>query len=352
MLINASNGDFRHTVVSLSGHFGCGSLIRHRDAVSFVEAPRRTGRSFYPLALARMLRGLRPDLLLTYNWGAIEGVLAARLSGVRRVIHAEDGFGPDEVDRQKRRRVLARRVLLRAAARVVCPSRTLVRIATRVWRLPARSVRHIRNGVDATRFSPGRAATADAVRRRLGWTASESVVGTVGHLRGEKNHERLLRAFSTVAATRRAKLLIVGDGPRRERLGRRVRDLALEDRVVFTGAVSDPVDYYRAMDVFALSSDTEQMPIAVLEAMSVGLPIASTDIGDVGEMVSPVNRPYVVPVGRDDAYVGALTELVDNVGARARLGRANREKVLREYDDGTMIQAYCSLYREVLEVGR
>lgn len=352
MLINASNGAFRQTVVSMSGKFGCRTRIRRKEGVGFVEAPRQHWQCFYPLALARMLRALGPDLVLTYNWGAIDGVLAAWLCGIQRVIHAEDGFGPDEVTRQKLRRVLARRVILRATARVVCPSRTLVRIATHLWRLPARRVSYIPNGVDGTRFSPGPAGAVNAVRRRLGWTASERVVGTVGQLRGEKNHERLLRAFSTIAAQREAKLLIVGNGPLRERLGRRVQDLALEDRVVFTGTVSDPVEYYRAMDIFALSSDTEQMPIVVLEAMSVGLPIVSTNVGDVSEMVSPGNQRYVVPLAQEDAYVEALAELLDDVGARVLLGQANREKCLREYGLTTMIQAHLGLYREVLETGR
>lgn len=348
-LINASHGAFRQTVVSLDGGFSCQTRFLRKDAVSFVQAPPKVRQSLYPLALARMLRALKPDLVLTYNWGAIDGVLAARLCGIRRVIHAEDGFGPDEIHRQKLRRVLARRVILKGAARVVCPSLTLVRVARSVWRLQPSKVSYIPNGVDVRRFSPGPPGVAEEVRRRFGWAGSATVVGTVGHLREEKNQARLLRAFSMVADQAKARLLIVGGGPSREKLECLARELGVADHVAFMGVVGDPLDCYRAMDIFAVSSDTEQMPIAVLEAMSVGLPVVSTDVGDVRQMVSQPNWGYVVPFEKEATYAEALTKLLKDAVARVILGQANREKCLREYEQATMIQAYLDLYREVLE---
>ncbi|HJT75932.1 MAG TPA: glycosyltransferase, partial [Gemmataceae bacterium] len=236
----------------------------------------------------------------------------------------------------------ARRLLLRRAACVVCPSQTLVRTASGVWRLPARRVCYLPNGVDTARFAPASPAEKQAIRRRLGWDDAEVVVGTVGQLRAEKNQERLLRTWAAVAAGRKTRLVVVGDGPMRQRLADGARELGVSDRVVLPGAAPDPADWYRALDVFALSSDTEQMPIAVLEAMSAGLPVVSTDVGDVATMVSAENRAHVVPPEREDAFGAAL----------AALGRTNREKCVREYEVGAMIRAYDRLYREVLETGR
>src|SRR4051794_7947610 len=117
-LIDATGDAFRHTVASLSGELGGRDRVGRRDGVAFVAAPRPGGRAASPWALARLLRGLRPDLVLTYGWGGTDGVLAARLCGLRRVIHAEDGFLPDEAGGQKPARLLARRVVLQAPARV------------------------------------------------------------------------------------------------------------------------------------------------------------------------------------------------------------------------------------------
>ena len=108
--------------------------------------------------------------------------------------------------------------------------------------------------------------------------------------------------------------------------------------------------FYPAMAGLAMSSDTEQMPIAVLEAMSTELPVVSTDVGDVKEMVSEPNRRWVTPLGDDEAYTAVLAQLCENRGDRVRLGQANREKCLRDYDLRNMIQAYLKLYSEALQV--
>jgi glycosyltransferase involved in cell wall biosynthesis len=352
LLINASAGEFRHTVVSLSGELDGRERVRPGHEVDFVAAPRAARRIAHPFVLARCLKALRPDLVLTYGWGGTDGVLAARLSGMRRVIHAEDGFLPDEAHRQKLPRLLARRLVLRAPACVVCPSKALVGIARRLWFLPARKVRYLPNGVDERRFAPPARQVAEEARRRLGCAEGEVVIGTVGHLRAEKNQARLIRAFAVVAARRPVKLLIGGGGPLKEQLTALSLELGVRDRVIFSGLMTDPVPCYHAMDVFALSSDTEQMPLALLEAMSVGLPLVSTDVGDVRTMVSAPNRRCVVPAADEQAYAQALDRLAADGAERSFLGRSNREKCQREYGITVMVEAYCRLYREVLKSER
>jgi len=352
LLINATAGEFKHTVVSLSGELDGRERVCPGYEVDFVAVPRAARRIAHPFALARLLKALRPDLVLTYGWGGTDGVLAARLSGMRRVIHAEDGFLPDEAHRQKLLRLLARRLVLRAPACVVCPSKSLVGIARRHWFLPARKVRYLPNGVDGHRFAPPTRQVAEEARRRLGFAAGEVVIGTVGHLRAEKNQARLIRAFAAVAARREAKLLVAGAGPLREQLAALALELGVRDRVVFSGLMTDPVPCYHTIDIFALSSDTEQMPLALLEAMSVGLPIVSTDVGDVRTMVSAPNRRCVVPPADEQEYAQELDCLAADGKERSFLGRSNREKCLREYGMPVMVDAYRSLYREVLNSER
>jgi glycosyltransferase involved in cell wall biosynthesis len=351
VVINGLDGAFRHTVVALNGDLSGRDRLRDPGAVDCLRAPRGRWWGATVAALARLLKSIRPDLVVTYNWGGTDGVLAARLCGIRRLIHAEDGFGPDEVKGQKLRRVLARRVLLRAACRVVCPSQTLVRIARRAWAVPPKKLLYLPNGVDTARFAPPDPAARESARRRLGIAADDTVVGSVGQLRGEKNPERLLRVCAAVAPGRRFRVLVVGDGVLRERLTLLARDLGLAERVIFAGMVGDPADCYRAMDVFALTSDTEQMPLAVLEAMAAGLPVVSTDVGDVAAMLSPENRGCVVPAAREDAYAGGLAALLDDGARRAALGRANRARCVVEYEVTGMVRAYHRLYREVLAKG-
>lgn len=348
LLINALDGEFRHTIISLSGDLSGQTRLHHPQTVRLVPAPRPPTRFQKPFALARLIREQAPDLVLTYGWGGTDAVVSARLSGIRRVIHGEDGFLPDEAGQQKWTRLMARRFVLRMPAVVVCPSRTLVDIATRLWRLPRQRIRYLPNGVDLGRFAPPSPAAAAEARKRFGLAPADVVIGNVGHLRAEKNQERLLRAFAPLAARRAVKLLLVGDGPLRENLQHQARTLHMADRVIFAGLVDDPLAAYHAMDIFALSSDTEQMPLALLEAMAVGLPVVCTDVGDIRSMVSAESRRQVVPASDKAAYAQALAQLVENAEARARLGQGGLWKCRQEFDVTKMIETYRALFWQTL----
>jgi glycosyltransferase involved in cell wall biosynthesis len=294
----------------------------------------------------RVLRDERPDLLLTYNWGAIEAVLAARFGGPP-VLHHEDGFRPDEAVAQKGRRVLFRRLVLRGARGVVVPSSGLLELATGSWRVPRERAHWIPNGVRVDDFPA--ADGNPELRARLGVPADALLVGSVGHLRPEKNPARLVAALAHAPAS--THLLFVGDGDERDRVLAVARELGAEERVHLAGHLTDPRPYYRAFDVFALSSDTEQLPVAMLEAMSSALPVVATDVGDVRRTLPIDQRSLVVPLAGDDtaAALGrALAELAGDPDRRARLGALNRDQAIGKYDFDEMVRAYRQRYRDAL----
>jgi glycosyltransferase involved in cell wall biosynthesis len=135
----------------------------------------------------------------------------------------------------------------------------------------------------------------------------------------------------------------MGDGPERAGLQRLAVQLGIEQRIIFLGYIADPAPFYAGFDVFALSSDTEQMPIAVLEAMAAGLPIAATDVGDVRAMLAEANAPCVVP--RDDAALASsLATLLGDAPLRARIGTANRAKAMQAFGEERMFAAYAALF--------
>ncbi len=335
---------WRHAVVAMDGNTACRERLHPDLDVTFPvvdirkgDTPGNVGR------FRRVLRALRPDVLVTCNWGSIEWAIANAMVRLRHV-HLEDGFGPEERDRQLSRRVWTRWLFLRQA-NVVLPSHTLQRIATDTWRLPTRRLRHIPNGIDLTRFA------AETPSGPPPWSAQEAgegaVIGTVAALRPEKNLGRLIRAFALLRRHRpdppcRPRLVIIGDGPERSALHDLARALHVADAVRFVGHMTEPQHAYRHFDVFALSSDTEQMPLSILEAMASGLPVAATDVGDVAAMLAAGNRRFVV--AQDDAALaGALAALLEAPALRRELGSANRARAAREYDQETMFRAYAGL---------
>jgi glycosyltransferase involved in cell wall biosynthesis len=332
-LANRLGGRFRHVLVTMDGRQEAHALLDPALDVCFRQVGVRKGDTRGNLRRFRTaLRDIAPDLLITSNWGSIEWALARIGTGVPQ-LHMEDGFGPQECARQVPHRVLARRLLLRRAT-VVVPSRLLWRIATETWRLPRSRLRLLPNGVDVTRFA--------AARPRDG--AQPIVIGTVAALRPEKNIARLIRAVARLPAVVPARLVIVGDGPERAALEALAATEGIGGKVEFTGHRADPATLYGGFDIFALSSDTEQMPLSVLEAMASGLPVAATDVGDVTAMLDAANRPYVV-AHEDGALADALAALAARSDLRAALGAANRARAKAQFDEMDMVAAWRDLFQ-------
>ncbi len=146
-LANRYGARYRHLIVAMDGNVACRERLSPSLDVRFSPVPIRKGAIIANLrAFRRFLRAQRPDVLVTHNWGSIEWA-AANLPALVRHVHIEDGFGPEERDRQLRRRVLIRRLVLRRSTLAV-PSRTLARIAMGVWRLAPQRVHFIPNGID------------------------------------------------------------------------------------------------------------------------------------------------------------------------------------------------------------
>ncbi len=323
---------WRHAVLAMDGNQAARARLEPALAVSFPALALTKGATFANLLRIRAaLRAWRPARLVTHNWGSIEWALANRAVGLPH-LHIEDGFGPEERDRQIPRRVRLRRIGL-ARATLVVPSQTLARLATEVWRLDPARVRHVPNGIDPARFD---AAAPES------FPGAGAVIGTVAALRAEKAIGRLIGAFARLA-DRSARLVIIGDGPERAALQALAAERGVAARVVFAGHRADPASCYRGFDLFALSSDTEQMPLSVLEAMAARLPVAATDVGDVAAMLAPENRALVVP--RDEAALaGALATLLADAASRRAIGAANRARVEAEYGLARMLDRYAALY--------
>lgn len=285
------------------------------------------------------------DLVLSFNWGAMDGVMAHRLFSpfmkLPPLIHHEDGFNADEAAGRMPRRNRYRRWALRRSHALVVPSGVLAHIAVEEWGQRADHVHQFPNGIDVEAYAgprPGTAIPGFVPDGRL-------IVGTLAGLRPVKNLRRLVRAVAPLKD--RLRLVIVGEGPERELIAQEAHALGMDD-VAMPGFLPRPQDYIGAFDIFALSSDSEQFPISLVEAMAAGLPVVSTDVGDVMSMVAYDNRPYIV--GAEDApgFTGALATLVGDAALRAHLGQSNQTRAVQCFDEQVMFGLYAGLYGKAL----
>lgn len=331
-LANALGPAYEHHILAMDNRFGAGERLSANVRWQPVQMTVKKGGLLANRSVCRQqLQRLKPDLLLSYNWGAIEWA-AANLPRVVPQVHVEDGFGPEEATTQLPRRVWTRRALL-GLGRVplVVASRRLEAIAKDIWKLPHARVRFLANGVALS----GSTQKAEA--------SGLLCIGTVAGLRPEKNIARLIRAFARLRETQAARLVIVGDGPLRGELEALAQSLGVERDVTFTGYLANPGERLAEFDLFALSSDTEQLPIAMLEAMALGLPIVSTRVGDIEAVLAEVS-PDNLCAPNDEAFDQALREAVAQRAQWPEWSRRGRSVVESLYAEPAMIAAWKSVF--------
>ncbi len=340
-LFNYFGSRYRHTLISTTGDIGCRAQLNGDVRIDFPEVDVRSkGLLSRTSEYRRFIKGLQPDLLLTYQWGSMEWALANRFSPLCPHIHLESGFGPEEADRQLRRRVWMRRLALGNIRQLIVPSQTLVKIAREQWRVPPEKINYVPNGVDCDRYS----STIDpAILPDFKSDSGDVVIGTMTPLRAEKNLPRLIRAFASLnndMGLTNTRLLVLGEGRERPVLEKMVQELGLSGRVHMPGHVANPEKILGLIDIYALSSDTEQMPNAVIQAMAACRPVVGLDVGDVRHIVSAENKPLIAPGGDDAAFTQALARLVQDPELRDRVARSNLHHVRSEYNFDRMIKAY------------
>lgn len=329
---------YRHSVVSQNGRAGAMELVGDTD-VRLIDYTPPTGPASGIRFFRELLRQQKPDLILSYNWGTIDVVMAARSLGMRQLVHHEDGFNMDEAQRLKSRRNWTRRIVL-AGVDVIVPSRQLERIGHDKWGL--QRLHFIPNGIDALVFHRDPLLGA-AFRESLGIPADAVVVGAVGHLRKVKNFGRLLRVMAAIESMP-IHLVLAGDGAEREQL-EKLSD-AVGGLVHFAGHLQDLRPAYSSFDIFALSSDSEQQPVSLLEAMAAGLPVCATDVGDIRASLPDSQHELIYPLGPsvEDAMADGLSRLARDADWRQALGAGNRRHVEKYYSETAMLGAYDKVY--------
>lgn len=307
-------------VLAASGGFRLAAL---RDAGAQLVPLRLEGRRPLDLGtsvwrLRAAARDSRPGLVHAHN---VKATLVARLAVGRSVPVLATVHGvPD------REYATAARILRRCADRVIAVAPGVAdRLATAG--LPTSRIRVIENGV----MPPALPSRAHA-RAVLGLPADVSVVGCVARMVPQKRHDLLVEAWRSLGD---AHLVLVGDGPTR---GALERSAAPSNHIRFLGERSDIGTVLAATDLIALPTDWEGLPISLLEAMSAGVPVLTSDVADLRETLGPAAR--LVPPGSAAELRTALGELLASPGQRAELARRGRALVARRFGHERMLAAY------------
>jgi glycosyltransferase involved in cell wall biosynthesis len=200
-----------------------------------------------------------------------------------------------------------------------------------------RSNQVIYNGVDLEHWRP---VAAGQLRRALGFGPEDYVIGLSAVLRPEKNPAQLVGALAELRrAGLPARVLFIGDGPERQKVQQVARSLHVADRVVISGFQEDVRPFLSACDVVALTSFTEALSLAAIEAMALGRPVVHPEVGGAGEMIQSGHDGWLFPVADTARLVDRLAALADPV-LRLRMGENARATVERRFAERAMVERY------------
>ncbi len=285
--------------------------------------------------LTRLLRRRRIDAVVTVGAGdkMFWGRLAAHRVGVPVILSALHSTGwPDGVGRLNRR-------LTPITDAFIAVAESHGRFLAKNLGIHESRVAVIPNGVDTERSAPR--ADMPAVREELGIGPADPVVGIVAALRPEKNHELFLEMARRVAEKLpQARFLVIGDGPCGNAIRQRTHDLGFAAQVSFLGSRDDVPRVLAAMDVFALTSQIEANPVSILEAMSTGLPVVSTNVGSIHEAVMEGQTGFLVPPGDADSLAKRVLQLLYEPILSRSMGAAVREAVIRRWSLDATVGGY------------
>jgi len=287
-----------------------------------------------------VVRGFEPDVIHAwtpeaYRWAWLAGRLVRGPGLV--VTLPDDGRG------EPWRWRVADPWLLGRAARVIFNCQGVRDVVADRCRLDARAA-VIASGVEPPVAGGSRAELLD----QLGLPGDALLIGAAGQLRTDRRLKDLIWAADMLKFIRGdVHLLIVGDGPHRWRLERFTSQVRIEDKVHFLGRRSDWPRWLGALDVFWSARDNAGQPLALMEAMSCGLPVVATRVPGSEELIEDGHDGFLVPVGDRLAFGRATQKLLENPELRAQMGAAGRRKIGEQFSASTMIARVAEVYEDL-----
>ncbi len=298
--------------------------------------------------LGRSLRKGGVDLVVAHQYTPFFYALAARGCGIGRpIVFVEHGrFLPDY---PRRKRMLFNRLMVRKRDRLVAVGQDVRRALIENEGLPAERVEVIYNGVNLEPYEDC-AATRDEVRRELGLLPDTFAIAQVARLDYLKDHLTAVRAMDRLcSAIPHAVLLLVGEGPERPAIEAEITQRGLSDRIRLLGSRSDVPRLLGAADAMLLTSISEGIPLTLIEGMAAGLPIVSTDVGGVREVIVPDETALLAPAGDEQILAAQLQRLANDSRLGARLGTSGKHRAQERFSEPVMHAQYAEIFEQVFE---
>lgn len=341
VITGLSGRDMVHSIACFKGDADISDRLPDETGIFCFHS--RPNELQLPARLARLVRKIRPDVIHARNWGTWPDMAVGRLLAWPIVPFIYSFHGLGRAGYMPLRRTLASRILARMTTHLFTVSEQSKKMLVSRWGWPEGKTAVISNGVDTGRFKP-----VEFPR-----DTERFIVGTVGNLRTVKNHAIIIRTCAELVQRGiDLELRIAGQGRQRENLLALARERDFEDRLILAGRVEDVPQFLNRLDLFVLSSDSEQHPNALNEAMACGIASVSTRVGCAEELLDGGKLGRIIAPGDDKALIDAMAEIISDPGERKRTGQAAREHICKHYSMERMLKNYGEMYRRVSGRGK
>lgn len=330
-------------ILCIDGNIGAIGEALRQSGVPVHKVARKQGFDGSLIsAIRKRLRVGRFDVVHCHQYTPwIYGWLAALGIGVKVVFTEHGRFYPD--------RYRYKAMLINPLMALLTPAVVAISVATKgalatYEFIPRKKIQVIYNGITPLNRND---SEAQNVRDSLGIPKDAFVVGTVSRLDPVKNQPMMFRAFKQFSEKcPDSYLLMVGDGPDKEKLVELAKDLGITERVLFTGFINNPVHHLAAMDVFLLSSHTEGASMTLLESMSLEIPSVATRVGGNAEIIKDGVTGMLTESDKYQPFAEAIEKLYQNAIARNSMGRAAGQRFVDGFSATAMVSAYETIYGE------
>lgn len=338
-LINHGSDDIAHIIISLCGTKDSEKLLKKPAQIICLDKQGGNSPRFI-WDLAKEILAVRPDVVHTRNWSGMDGILAARLAGVKAVVHGEHGWDMLDPAGASKKRRLIRKLTSLMVNHYTCVSRQLAGWLQQDVGI-RKPVTQIYNGVDTANFMPAGPGKKQAVRQEMDVLPEDFVVGIVARLDAIKNHGALIDAVNQMAQSRPdVKLVVVGDGPEAASLKTRAGD-----HVRFLGYRSDTARLMQGFDLFVLPSFNEGISNTILEAMATGLPVIASNVGGNPELVADGKTGFLVDPHKPGDMADKITAYMADPEMMNRHGEQGRHLAVQKFSIQAMVENYEAVYR-------
>ncbi|MGZ8164413.1 MAG: TIGR03088 family PEP-CTERM/XrtA system glycosyltransferase [Methylobacter sp.] len=346
---------YRHAIISLKDSTDFQARLMRSD-VEVYQLSKKEGQDWGSfIQLYKLLKQIKPAIVHTRNLATIEYQIPAWLAGIKHRIHGEHGWDVFDPEGTNIKYQWVRKIIKPLIHRYIPLSKHLESYLTEKIQVSPQKITRICNGVDTAVFYPLKGNKTPLPGCSYSFTQHEVVIGTVGRMHGVKDQLTLVKAFiyaceQQPAIKAKLKLIIVGDGPLREKAINLLKEKQLMDNAWLPGERSDVAEIMRRLDLFILPSLAEGISNTILEAMATGLPVIAIEVGGNSELVEDGKTGQLITAGDPIAMAEKILDYVSNEQKRREHGQHAQQRVLQRFSLAAMVDQYKTVYDSLLKL--